>query len=116
MAFAVEAVAVPVGSFAVTSEGLSGLSGLEVATGRKFWRALDIPAGPSAVLTVHPSGQLLATNLYGELLGLDVGQSLVVRWRSPFPLLERPRAVAVRGDTIHVIHVAGVRTLLVSRR
>lgn len=106
-------IAKAVGAYAVTSEGFLGMSGLSFATGQKHWRALDLSTNPYSVLSVHPNGQLIAVNTLGELLGMDVGQSLAVRWRRPFPLLDRPRAVAFRGDTIFVAGTGGVRAIVI---
>lgn len=106
-------IAESVGAYAVTSEGYLGMSGLSFATGQKHWRALDVPMNPYTVLTVHPNGQLITANAFGELLGLDVGQSLSVRWRRPLPSSDRPRAVAIRGDTIFVTGSGGVRALVI---
>ncbi|MCC6245509.1 MAG: PQQ-binding-like beta-propeller repeat protein [Gemmatimonadaceae bacterium] len=101
---------------AVASDGLIGRSALDPLTGQRLWQAADLAVNSSvAWAMVLPNGQLMATNRFGHLVGIEVSRTPRVVWSYPLSVIETPVAGTALGDTVFITTRQRVHAFVVPR-
>lgn len=87
---------------AVTTDASIGRSAIDPLSGQRLWRAPDL--GVSSLggdwAMVLPNGQFVATNVGGELIGLEVSRTPRVVWSYPLGIGAQVTSATTLGDTI----------------